>query len=261
MMKNSDIFYFDVDGTLLDTKSHTFLDSTIYSLKKLKEKGYRVALCTGRTLDAIQSIGIPDFIEWDGFVLANGALVLDRNLDVIFRKALSPEWVSKLISLHKGTLLLEGDEIMMVNKPNETFLLSMKHFNIDPNFPETNYTNQVVYKVLSYGFNDLRQEDVDWILEDADFVYDIIKNREISPKNINKFLGVQALNNHLNTNISTGFGDGDNDVEFLEGVTFGVAMGNGTEGVKKVSDYETDPSWDDGIYKALVKFGVIEEEL
>ena len=53
------------------------------------------------------------------------------------------------------------------------------------------------------------------------------------------------------------FGDGDNDIELMEASKIGVAMGNGTEELKKVSDYVTDHIEEDGIYNALVKFEII----
>ena len=53
------------------------------------------------------------------------------------------------------------------------------------------------------------------------------------------------------------FGDGDNDIELMEVAKIGVAMGNGTENLKKVSDYVTDDIEKDGIYNALVKLEII----
>ena len=53
------------------------------------------------------------------------------------------------------------------------------------------------------------------------------------------------------------FGDGDNDIELMEAAKIGVSMGNGTENLKKVSDYVTDHIEEDGIYNALTKFGLI----
>lgn len=53
------------------------------------------------------------------------------------------------------------------------------------------------------------------------------------------------------------FGDGDNDIDMLELVGLGVAMGNGTEKVKKVADFITKKSSDDGIEFALKKHGII----
>ena len=56
-----------------------------------------------------------------------------------------------------------------------------------------------------------------------------------------------------------GFGDNNNDLEILSEVETSVAVGNGSEQLKQKVDYITDDIADDGVYKALVKFGLIWE--
>ncbi|MBM7602633.1 HAD superfamily hydrolase (TIGR01484 family) [Metabacillus crassostreae] len=53
------------------------------------------------------------------------------------------------------------------------------------------------------------------------------------------------------------FGDGENDVDMLELVGLGIAMGNGNEKLKNVADFVTKPSNKDGIDYALKKYGII----
>ena len=53
------------------------------------------------------------------------------------------------------------------------------------------------------------------------------------------------------------FGDGENDIDMLELVGLGVAMGNGNEKLKKIADFVTKKSSEDGIEFALKKYGVI----
>ena len=51
-------------------------------------------------------------------------------------------------------------------------------------------------------------------------------------------------------------GDGDNDLEMLKAVGFGVAMGNAEESVKAVADYVTDTNEEEGVAKAVEKFAL-----
>ena len=53
------------------------------------------------------------------------------------------------------------------------------------------------------------------------------------------------------------FGDGRNDIEMLETVAMGVAMGNAVPEAKAVADFETDRIENDGIIKALKEFRLI----
>lgn len=54
------------------------------------------------------------------------------------------------------------------------------------------------------------------------------------------------------------FGDSNNDFEMLNEIQHSVAMGNGTKKVKHAASFVTDTNNRDGIYKALIHFGVIE---
>ena len=52
-------------------------------------------------------------------------------------------------------------------------------------------------------------------------------------------------------------GDSSNDIEMLQYAHVGIAMGNGKEEVKRVSDYITDDIAEDGLYNALKHFNLI----
>ncbi len=53
------------------------------------------------------------------------------------------------------------------------------------------------------------------------------------------------------------FGDGENDIDMLEFVGLGIAMGNGNEKLKNVADFITKKSSEDGIHYALKEYGII----
>ncbi|ASV67413.1 hypothetical protein CKF48_08780 [Cytobacillus kochii] len=53
------------------------------------------------------------------------------------------------------------------------------------------------------------------------------------------------------------FGDGDNDIDMVKLVGLGIAMGNGSQGVKTAADYVTSRASEGGIYEALKKFNIL----
>ena len=53
------------------------------------------------------------------------------------------------------------------------------------------------------------------------------------------------------------FGDAENDRAMLEHVGTAIAMGNADEDIKKLADHVTASVEDDGIYKALVHYGLL----
>ena len=55
------------------------------------------------------------------------------------------------------------------------------------------------------------------------------------------------------------FGDAKIDIPMLEYCHVGIAMGSGGEEIKAMADYVTDDVDKDGLYKAFVHFGLIEE--
>jgi len=76
---------------------------------------------------------------------------------------------------------------------------------------------------------------------------------------VSKSIAVQAVLDYFDVSPeeALAFGDGDNDIDMLEQVGFGIAMGNGSEALKKVADYVTKKSTEDGIDFALRELQII----
>lgn len=86
------------------------------------------------------------------------------------------------------------------------------------------------------------------------------ENRELSPKGIDKGVGVARALEYLGRagNARTfGFGDSGNDTGMLAAVETAVAMGNAMPEVKAVADYVTDDVAHDGTVTAMRHFGLI----
>ena len=56
---------------------------------------------------------------------------------------------------------------------------------------------------------------------------------------------------------SYGFGDSENDVSMLKSCGTGIAMGNAEPSVKEAADHVTSDIEEDGIFNALMHFGLI----
>jgi len=56
------------------------------------------------------------------------------------------------------------------------------------------------------------------------------------------------------------FGDGGNDLEMIEHVRYGVAMGNANDRLKQAADYVTTDSSSDGIRIALQHYGLLNDK-
>lgn len=255
-MKDVEIFYFDVDGTLLDNLNHKISDSTKQSLIQLKEKGYKVALCTGRNLEGILDLDLIDLIEWDAFILANGSQLMDRNLKLIDEITFDKELIHEMDKAISGPLLLEGDVNFITKESHDKLNQSFKHFGIEP-YDVKPYQDEKVFNVLCYDFNEIEGELLEKVNANCEVFEDQLGNMEIINIKSGKHNGIQRINEILNLSRYAGFGDGENDVEFLKHAPVSVAMGNGCQNVKDVSSYTTDTVDNDGILKALQHHGVL----
>ena len=62
---------------------------------------------------------------------------------------------------------------------------------------------------------------------------------------------------HLDPAQAMAFGDGFNDIEMLQTVGTGVAMGNADPRAKTVADHICGPVWEEGIYHYCIDQGLI----
>ena len=87
------IIFFDIDGTLVDPESGMISDKTIYALTRLKDRGIRICISTGRA-----PFELPDFgaLQFDAFCAYNGSLCYtDRQL--IHSHPIAPADVAQVI--------------------------------------------------------------------------------------------------------------------------------------------------------------------
>ena len=79
------------------------------------------------------------------------------------------------------------------------------------------------------------------------------------PKGFSKASGIRFVCRQLGISRKDtyAFGDSANDIDMLEYVAHGIAMGNGQDKAKQAADYITTDIHDDGIYHACRYFSLI----
>lgn len=82
---------------------------------------------------------------------------------------------------------------------------------------------------------------------------------DIIPSNGGKGMGIAAMLKYYGFDKSEAlaFGDGNNDIEMLQAVGTGVAMGNASTDLKAVADEICGDVGEDGIYHYCMKMGLI----
>jgi hydroxymethylpyrimidine pyrophosphatase-like HAD family hydrolase len=82
---------------------------------------------------------------------------------------------------------------------------------------------------------------------------------DIIPNGVNKMVGIEKMIERLGITKDevAAFGDGGNDIEMIESVGWGIAMGNACDELKRVAKFTTDDIDNDGLAKAV---GILVEK-
>lgn len=253
------IVFFDVDGTLIDIHEKTMSEKMLVTLKMLKERNTILCLSTGRGPDYLPSF---PGIEFDAFVTYNGAYCYDKK-EVIFRNTIPKEEVKKI--LYNAAAINRAISVATVNRvavngEDEDLIeyFSFGKMKIDPceNFEEL--ARGEVYQ-LAMGCCPEEYDAVMKGVTHAKIVAWWDRAVDIIPATGGKGLGVEKVleHYHLSKEQAIAFGDGENDIEMLQAVGLGVAMGNSSNQVKEAADYVCECVEDDGIYYYCLNHGLI----
>lgn len=262
-MKNRiKIIFFDIDGTLVDTRKKYISPKMVEALNRLKRSKILICIATGRA-----PMELPQFdgVVFDAFLTYNGSLCYDQE-QIIFRNPLSEDDVHTIIrnatALHrplslatKSRLAANGKDADLV----EYFGFAKISVEVADDFNEV--AQDEVYQIML----GCREQDHPQLMQGVhnakvtswwDRAVDII------PSNGGKGIGIEKVleHYHLDKSEAMAFGDGNNDIEMLQTVGTGVAMANASDKLKKSADDICGDVRDDGIYDYLLAHHLIESE-
>lgn len=259
-MTDIKIVFFDIDGTLIDMKKKCISEKTLETLRRLKEKGIRICVATGRS-----PMQVPRFpgVEFDAFLTYNGSYCFDRHQD-IFSNPLRREDVRTLIKNAAGL----GRPVSVATKSRlaangadqdltEYYGFGGLDLEIADDFDAVAEQEEIYQLMLG-----CRKEDYTAILEGTraakiaawwDRAVDII------PSNGGKGIAIDGMLDfyHLSKEEAMAFGDGNNDIEMLQAVGHGIAMQNASEELKAAADEVCGDVAEDGIYFYCKEHGLI----
>ncbi len=257
------IIFFDIDGTLYDPVLGV-TDLTKQAIKELLEKGHIPVICTGRT-----KAMVPDYLTDMGFlgVLAGAGTYVEYNGKVIHNKIMGPEIGDSTIALLKESgihYILEGPENIYIDGENnadeyQRVIKFAKKYAGDRlrTIQEGDY---IINKfTCAPGVTGSLEKAEKKLREDYHFTLHIDGNFEMTPKGYDKSTGIRLLLEYLKADRKDtyAFGDSTNDLEMLQYVEYGIAMGNSYPQVLEAARYKTLTIQEDGIYYGLKEFGLI----
>ena len=257
------MFFFDVDGTLLDNRSHRISPAVIEALHTLQQRGKKIVISSGRDVHTIMSMPQLAAIQWDGYICRNGSVVADQDQNELYRYFFDLETMHRLeeVSQKLGSPIQYMGHTDWLNlPPTEDFRAACAFFHRDPNaieirptLPDEQATMALAFDKAQSDYTEYRQIPGLTVLPTPFHYTDLVA------KGIDKSTGITLLCQHLNLDPrdTMAFGDGINDLEMLQAAGIGVAMGQGRDEIKAIADYVSDSVEKDGIVSALKAFGQI----
>lgn len=257
------LFCFDVDGTLRDnTPEHNVPLSAIKTLKALQKKGHKLVVSTGRGLDSLKRTQIFDILDWDGFVINNGQLVLDGKENILERNVFDPQAVIETIKVADRLNLpvtLKKDHRIITREPDDYVYTTQQYFgNIIPEVGRYNGKDDVyamcLYGPLGYDYEPFTH------VKGVHVAPGMSTYADATIAGVSKATGNNVFVKKYQTDGYIAFGDSQNDLEMFKGAKLSICMGNGDPITKDQADYVTAALDDDGIMKACLHYGWIRKE-
>lgn len=268
----SAVLFFDVDGTLTSFDPDDMTDkdfnavhpskAVVDAFGRLRNAGHQAFICTGRPLwliaDGLRALNPAGIVAMAGATLeVEGRVVHEDCFDEDVVEELARRVVDAGIEVffesNAATFALEPVGVEQSSLIGTSVVHSAEEMRVDGSLRVGKVCLSVPSLARVTG-------DDGFIDHEFELCNTGGQNRELSPKGIDKGVGVARALAYLGRegNARTfGFGDSGNDLGMLAAVETAVAMGNAMPEVKAVADYVTDDVAHDGTVTAMQHFGLI----
>lgn len=259
------VLFFDIDGTLMDSKGRVPL-SARRAIALTRKKGNKVIINSGRCL-----AGIPKVIHKlnpDGYVCGCGtAIYLDGK--TLFHSTLPKDLCRKILLENRkrgnwGLMESETATWMDWRCKNVSLLRKMV---LKWSFKDS---ARIVGKKIPDDFQFDKffvigrpQANLEELQEIAGPTMEIIAREhgaaEAVQRGVSKATGMDRICQELGVTLDDcyAFGDSNNDIPMLEHITHSVAMGGLNGDILPYCEYQTTTLENHGIYNALKHYGLI----
>lgn len=258
-MNNKCIFFFDFDDTLYSHITKSVSDNTQKSLLELNRQGHIIVIASGRGREAIKLFHKELSYVPDTLVLLNGQIIFQKE-ELVYENHITLTDINELYDIARNLDIAYGGHYWdgtIVNKCTERVEKVWEDFGssmplICDDFVERHPIYQAhlyITKEEQHKFaGQIEKYIPNWSHE---FLVNLIHKSTGKSKAVNwciKKYGVQQKHTYA-------FGDGFNDVDMIEAVSHGIAMGNGFPKLKEKAEYVTKAANEDGVYHALKHYG------
>lgn len=257
--KMNKILFFDVDGTLYNSEKK-LPESAKNALLEARHNGYELAIATGRAPFMIESL--LEELDINTYVTFNGQYVVYKG-EVVYTNGIEKEELAKIIAFGdaRNEPVVFLDDKRMIASVSDHMMVAESLDTLRYPYPELDssyYMQNDVYQTLIF----MEEKDEPLYCEmfpNVQFVRWHPYSCDILPKGGSKAVGIEKVLDKMGITLkdAIAFGDGINDIEMLQAVGTGVAMGNGHERVKAIAHHIADHVDEDGLAKIMRKLAII----
>ena len=260
------VIFFDIDGTIIDERTHTIPESTIRAVEQLRKNGHTPIINTGRPYFQVDSrvkemafqgyscgCGMEVLLDGTFLVRAKPSLALRQKSIECSRRF----HMRSFYETQDGGILLDGEHSVhpLMSREVERLRSAGRPIYELAQTGEPDFMKFVTFAGEGgdvAGFKAALGEDYTIIDREAG-MYELVL------KGYSKAAGMQRILDHLGAapEQTYAIGDSTNDLPMFRLAAHTVCMGGGTEEVKQCVEYVTAPVLEDGIQKALQHYGLI----
>ena len=263
----------DVDGTLLNNEG-TITQRTLASLLKVQQMGVRIVLASGRPTYGLMPVAKQlELGNYGGLIVSYNGCQVIRAADgaILFERRINPEmlpYIEKKARKNGFPLFTYHDDTLIADHTDQPHIVQEARLNGLKLLHEEEFSTAVDFapcKCMLVSDDDeaLTGLENHW-KKRLDGVLGVFRSEpyflEIVPYGVSKAntLGAILEQSGMTRDEVMAIGDGVCDVDMLQLVGMGVAMGHAQDSVKACADYVTLSNEEDGVAVAVEKMILAE---
>lgn len=223
----------DFDGTLFfDGK---FKDNDLKKIKEFQKAGNLFGLCSGRPFEGVTKV-CEGYIDFDFFILCTGALVLNKNHEVLFKSTITDQILKAFYHQYKNQYPI----YIQANYKIYTFEEVQMDGIVRQQISSLDEVEGDIYGISMYA---LTEENAAKVCQEINQLFPELtphQNKEfidITEKGCSKGLGIEKLKETFHLSDIAGIGDSYNDIPMLETVDHSFTFHSSPECIQNIVDH------------------------